>query len=259
MFGQQARRFQRLAGDAPEPGHAQLQAQRLDAPTSALGQFGQVVAGGLHIAVLHGPARRAQQGAFTRFRRALCQPGMERGLQVFVARTAVLQRLGRLGHQQVGEQLQLLPARPLGRGLRVELLQRGQAGRPRAHKTARQQLGQRIHHGAHGSALHLLVAPALGLQRQFLEHCDGAHGQVQQHKATDQAKHHKVERHVEPVRRPEERHHGLVVSDEQGQRDRQRGQTEQPEHAAHGAGLTVLLVHQRPPAATASAARLSSG
>ncbi|MCY1528960.1 hypothetical protein D9M68_640830 [compost metagenome] len=149
MLGEQARGLQRFRGGAPQARDAQLQPQRLDAAARALRQLGQTAACSLHIAVFHCPAHRAQQGTLGRIGRSLGQGWIQRGLQIFVASLAVLQRLRAFGDQQVREHLQLVAPRPLAWRDGLELIERVLRCRLRTHETARQLVRQCVHDRTH--------------------------------------------------------------------------------------------------------------
>ena len=107
VFGQQARRFQRLPGLPPVPGRAQLHAQGQRAAGSALRQLAEPVQGCAGVMVFQGPAGRAKLHAFAHFLGMAGRRILQRQLQVLVAQALVLQRLCAFGHQQVRQRAQL--------------------------------------------------------------------------------------------------------------------------------------------------------
>ena len=241
MLGQQPRGFQRLESAAVQPRGLEPKAQRQRAPLCALRQFFQPRQRGRRIAVFQRPARGAQLHALAGFRAdrpALVDSILQRLLQMGIAALLVLQRLGPLGGEQVGEDPHLprLRQRGVELGQGVLLRQRGQRGLARPGEPPGEQLGKGVQQRRVQRPLFLLHAPLTRLVRQRKQRRQGPQRDMQADEQGQQEQQHQVEREVHPPGGPEHGDGPLVVAGKQRNRGSNAEQRQEPERGAHVSG-----------------------
>ena len=242
MLGEQARGVHGLGDAAGLPRGLELEAQRGGAAVGAGGQFVQPRQGARRVVVVQRPAGGAQQHAFAQFGGgAAAGGGVQRLVEMLVARGLVLQGVRAFGDGHVGQRAQGQRVRRRVAGALQRLLARQRAfGRlASAQESAGAELREGVEqHGMRG-ALALLGAPAARLTRQLKHRRQRAQRQVQQHEQADQQQQRQIDRQIDPVRRPEHGDGAFVVARKQRQRDRRREQADQPQGSAHGCGLAA--------------------
>ena len=235
VLGQQARC---LDGTGMGPGQArslQPQTQGLCASGRAATHFIESLQCGSGITVVERPARGSQLHRLTHFHCCCLTAVLQRGTAMNIARRAVLQRMCRFGGQQMrhGAQACHETGTVVVRLERAHLRQHRLSGLARTHKSPRRQVckcvEQRRLHGAFAVAL----TPLARRTRHGEQGGQRAQGRIQCEKRQHHQHQHQVERQIDPIRWPEQRHRPRIAAGKQGRRHRDGKQRQQPQGNMH--------------------------
>ena len=130
---------------------------------------------------------------------------------------------------------QLARVRHMGLGLRqgVFLRQRLQRGFARTQKTPGHEQRHRIQHGGVHGTLFLVQTPAVRPPGQSQQRGQGAQSGIQRDKTQRQQQQHQVQRQIDAVRRPKQRHRALVAAGKQRRGHSHAKQHQKPQGSAH--------------------------